>query len=888
MDGDTLLTEDRSFPYSDKEIELVCGSLVTIRKGTLQVIHLTVKEFLRSRHKLDGSGFSSLLIDPDNGNLQLTLVCLRCIATNTKPLVDLESEAKHIDWGLDTDALDQCQAQAPLLQYASFSWLMHLIECKLDDMPEVILECERTFNSPMTFSWVETCMTFQPDSTLRLVVGFSEVRDRFCGSSQGPWPSQATGFHFFASWCTAMSRVFEEYGHILARRPWEIYFIDLSDIFNSYPSLQLLWQKHGETPSVEKILYLKDYRDPRPWYEKPQPHLQLQQSLQVVSLDRASVFLIHDEGRNIYIWGETRIVENRCWIAVQHDSTGQSLPPATGLVESSDQEWRLVDREIDPSGMYVALFYTVSIGRSNSSINGLTIIWRIDENISFRRRMNSEPWARVIFSHAFESERPWQWARALMFNDDHECITPTGMVDLSTGSRNPLPNSILSSTRISTSLFYSYRGRYLFVFEPDTQNSPGERPILARRFDTFEPNLSVDFSLGDERRRILDVSLTGLYLVLGKPLVDNQPLDDDIIYLYNTDSKKTIELRLPEPLEFLRSKFQFSRHDTRLILFLPQVPPSPGGLRVMIWDCLGTQPKLRSSAYLRQDSFIDRNQIHVHKAANSAVIVTDANFIQRIELGDEVKFPDEIKIVDDYPHRLSNVSRDGVHWVLVNYGQNCGKVQIIDIMSHNAPAQRFDLDWSQSDIPNVLAQGFGLPISLSPDLRVLIINSEVFDIAMNESNGASESPTLTPFTIEGLPLLLKPHRHRYPTWVLECKISPCNSYVIYVGEGDQWCQKYRYLSAIFLYRIDLEKRTSVRLDLNLPEGSDIFDASFHPSLPLLTIRYALLTSSELKILELENSLKNPPMLHLAIVDLNTLKRTSLEIPKGQPREALAK
>ena len=862
----------------------MCGSLLTIRKGTLQVIHLTVKEFLTSRHKLDGSGFSSLLIDPDVGNLQLTLVCLRCIATNTRPLVDLKSEAKHMDWSLDTNALDQYQAQAPLLQYASFSWLMHLIECKLDDMPKVILECERTFNSPTTFSWVETCMTFQPDSTIRLLVGFSEVRDRFCGSSQGPWPSQATGFHFLASWCTAMSRVFEEYGHILPRRPWEIYFIDLCDIFNSYPSLQLLWQNHGETSSVEKVLYLNNYRDPRPRYEKPQPHLQLQQSLQVASLDRASVFLIHDEGRNIYIWGETRMLQNRCWIAVQHDSTGQSLPPATGLVEWSDQEWLLVDREIDPNGMYLALFYATDIGRLNSSESGLTIIWRIDENISFRRRMNSEPWARVIFSHVLmQSERPWLWARACMFNDDHQCITPSGMLDLSTGSRKPLPDGIVRDAGFSNGLFYSCSGRYLFASEPNTQNSREERPILARRFDTFEPNISVDFSLGDERRRVLDVSLTGLYLVLGKPLADNQPMDD-IIYLYNTDSNKTIELPLPEPLEFWQSKFHFSRHDTRLITFLSH---PHGGLRVMIWDCLATQPKLRSSAYLRQDSFTDRSQIHVHKAANSAVIVTNTRSIQRIELGDEIKFPDEIEVIDDYPYRLSNISRDGVHCVSASYGKNSGKVQIMDIMSHNAPARRFDLDWSQSDIPSALAQGFGLPICLSPDLRVLIINSEVFDISINESNGAFENPTLIPFTIEGLPLLLKPHRHRYPTWGLECRISPCNSYVIYVGEGDQWGQKSRYLSAIFLYRIDLGRRTSVRLELNLPEGSDSFDASFHPSLPLLTIRYALPTSTQLKELEHNNLFKDPPMMRLAIFDIDTLKMTSLEIPNGQHRESLA-
>ena len=886
MDGDTLLTEGHTFPYSDKEIELVCGSLVTIRKGTLQVIHLTVKEFLRSRHGSEDSSFSSLLIDPDYGNLQLTLVCLRCIATNTKPLVDLKSEAKHIDWGLDTDALDHRQAQAPLLEYASFSWLMHFVECKLDDMPEVILECERTFNSATTFSWVETCMTFQPDSTLRLLVGFDEVRDKFCGSNDDLWPP------FLGSWCTAMSQVFEEYGAILARRPWEIYFIDMCHIFSADSSLQMMLQGHGETLSMEKVLYLNEYRDPRPPQEKPQPHLQLQQSLHVSSLNPIPVFLVHDERQNIYIWGETRIVGNSCWIAVQHDGTGQSLPPATGLIEGSDQTWWLNDCVISPNGMYLVLFYNLDLfshaeQSQKLSVEYLTLVWQIDENISFKRRMNCEPWARVIFSHAFNSKMSWHQSRNIIFSDDHHCITPSGMLYLSTGNIKPLPDGILGDVSFYAGLFFSGNGRYLFATEWWTLGSPEERLALARRFDTFEPTLSVDFPMGDKMRRVLDVSLTGLYLVLGEPFVDEnerQP-EDDALYLYNTDSNETTELRLPEPLEYCNGKFHFAHHETKLFAFLPA---QFGGLRVIIWDCLATHSRLRSFAYLGQASFIDRHQIHVHKAANSAVIVTDTNLIQRIELSDEIKCPDENTVIDDYPHRLSKISRDGMRWVLVSYGQNCGKVQIIDITSHNAPARRFDLDWSQSDIPHVVAQGSCLSMSLSPDLSVLIINSEVFDITINESNGASESSTLTPFTIEGLPILLKPHRHRYPSWGLECKISPCNSYVIYVGQGDQWGKKSRYLSAMFLYRIDLQRRTSVRLELDLPEGSGSFDASFHPSLPLVTIRYALPTSIKRMEVDLDNLFKIPLMMRLAIFDFETLKMTSLEIPNSQHRESLAK
>ncbi len=62
-DEDTLLSDSKSFPYSDKDVELVCGSLIVVRNGSLQVIHLTIKEYLRSSHSPGKSNFSDLLVD---------------------------------------------------------------------------------------------------------------------------------------------------------------------------------------------------------------------------------------------------------------------------------------------------------------------------------------------------------------------------------------------------------------------------------------------------------------------------------------------------------------------------------------------------------------------------------------------------------------------------------------------------------------------------------------------------------------------------------------------------------------------------------------------------------------------------------------------------------
>lgn len=879
MDGDTLLTEDRSFPYSDKDLELICGSLVTIRKGTLQLIHLTVKEFLRSRHGTDGSAFSKFLVDPKHGSLQLTLVCLRCIATDAEPLIDLDSKAPQIDWTLDADALDRCQARAPLLEYAIFSWLVHMIDCKLDDLFEITPTFHKTFDSPITFSWVEKCMALQPDSTLRLMVGVDEVRDRFYGSRQDPWSQQEASSEFFASWCIVMSRVFEEYGAILARRPWEIYVIDLYDAFSANSSLQKFWQEYGETPLRERNLHLNGYRAPHPPQEKPQPYLQLQQSLHVGSLDQGTVFLVHDEGRNIYIWGETLIrADNHC-ICVQHAETGHRLPPAKDVSGKSDQKWQFIAHEISPNGRYLALVYCSDLYDLDKESSDLTIVWQLQENLSFERRMDREPWARVVFSHVSKPALFYS-SSAVKFKDDRHCITPCGMLDLLTGDRRLLPDGLRYRFDDSACLFYSCRGKYLFASEAHICGK--EESVQVKRVDPFEPSLSIDFSWESKRRRLADVSPTGRYLVLGV-LEDSKvvTIEEKILYLHDTISNETIELHLPGPLDYWNGKFHFSGDETRLIAFLL----GRSTMKVLIWDCLAIAPRLTSHAdwplNVVTHVVTQPHQIHVHKAATSAVMVTGTRSIQRIGLGDSILFLDSKEVIDDYPHRLATISMDNSSWALVSYGRKGGKVQILDLMSLDAPARRFELEWSQSEIAGVLDLSASLPQSVSPNLDVLVINAEVFDMA-NKANKPSVS-TLTPFTIEGLPALLKCHRYPISSLGLQCYISPCNSFVVYVGRGDQWANRSRYSSAIFLFRIDLEKRTSARLELTLPDELCCPHASFHPSLPLMAMSYASPTATEL-----ENIMLEPPSLHLAIFDLKSLEMVKLEVPEGQLRKAIAK
>lgn len=201
--------------------------MITVRQETLQIIDLTVKEFLTITHGPKKSTYSDLLIDPAKASLRLTLACLKCI--NVK---------------LDVEAVIQRQRQAPLAEYASLTWMMHLTEYEGAHMIGVSKAFQETFDSPSTFYWVTTCITFQSDSVLHLLAELKEVVEYVTGMVPDHWPERETSCVFFADLCYTLRNVFEEYGSTLSHRSWEVHFLDLQ---SSFPKIGQLYKQFGDT-----------------------------------------------------------------------------------------------------------------------------------------------------------------------------------------------------------------------------------------------------------------------------------------------------------------------------------------------------------------------------------------------------------------------------------------------------------------------------------------------------------------------------------------------------------------------------------------------------------------------------------------------------------------
>ena len=773
-------------------------------------------------------------------------------------MVDSTPGIARLDIKLDNEAVMQRQRQAPLTEYASLTWMMHLTECDGVHMIGVSKAFRAAFESPSTFNWVEACMTFQPDSVLRLLVGLEEAIEYVSGLSPDHWPKRELSCVFFTNWCYTLRDIFEEYGSILSYSPFEVHFLDLR---NSFSRIGQLYEKYGDTPRRDVTRYIDGYNSPRSCRPDPRADKRLQQDVQRRSMLDNDRFFIHDERRRLYFWGYRTIDLNNLQLFVQNAITGQRLPPGVKLDGEAGRLGHLGSYGLSPSGEYIVVVYW------NVEFTGrrLTLIWQINEELRFKKRLRSEPWAKISFSHQCGIELFQPTAISVVFLDDGYCLTPSGKIHLASGSRRPLFDHLSkhfdSASPDVMDSFYSQNGKYLFISE---MLHPG-RVCRARRVTLFTESSEYVCSWKDSRRRVADVSPSGRFLVLS-PDYDTirTGKGDEYLYLYDVSTSETVLLPFVEPLCYYQAKYHFMKNERELIVFIGCWTHGVCTMNVLIWSDLQSHLMLRSHGQLKVGS-IEPQRIHVNHDESSALMVSGDMVVHRVDFRTQVTFPDSSDLNDDYPCTISQVSKDGACWALLKFGQNKAQLQRTDLSAARGPIYSLDLELSPCDEPHLLVTSF------SSNLRVLVVDAQVFSI-VEGTNGL----TATSFTIESLPELLLHYRTRLNLShrnLLRCLVSPCNSYFMFISPGDPHARDVAP-STLYAFRVDLVSRSSARLDLHLPKDLTFISADFHPSQQLMLLTYSSFSRPGFDLLE-----EAPPM-HVFIVELGNLETKPIVLPKS--------
>ena len=457
------VSTDDDLLYSEKDIELVCGSLVTTRNGVLQLIHLSTKEILQERP----GGMSPddpcwpFYVDVRETGPRIALLCTSYIDTHqchvdsyVQPELSLTSRLEHRSSKFD---LPRILEAAPFLEYAYTSWQGHLVDGEAEE--GLLLQLQSILSYRFTSLWVEFRLAQDPDALWKLERNCIAMQDWVLRSSM-----TSEGVAFLQAWCGAMLGLFKEYGLIIRAWPQEMHYIDIGSFFSS-PHPGEFYPKLGEPNLREHERYLADLGS-RKSKSEIEPYRQLLPQLEGHGF---LGFFLYDEKRDVFCYSEKEFRSGMETIWVQDRQTGRRLSPmkkALSFESDMFMNGEPVSAVFSRDRRYLGILYCVDY------TSYCTSIWEIEDQFNFHDIKQSQPWARrlqCLHVPDMTEEYLSKYCRSLYLTigpDDLFC-TPSGLVDAHRGVRQRLPAPPLGRDRDIPA--FSGDGRFLFYGDWDSR-----------------------------------------------------------------------------------------------------------------------------------------------------------------------------------------------------------------------------------------------------------------------------------------------------------------------------------------------------------------------------------------------------------------------------------
>ena len=851
-EGHSLLSTDGSFPYSNKDIELVCGSLVTVRNETLQIVHLTVKQYIQSP---SGPTTLRLLTETKGASLQSTLACLSFLKRKcVEPIAQLFPE-RPIDVEDDVLDLSRLYSKDPFLEYACLSWMVHLMDCVSVEALEASRSIYETFNSPSTFGWIESCMTLQSESASRLLISLEDARDWVANLQSDGAFAEDISFLFVSRWCITMEQVLKEYSPVFEHRPAEIYYLDLASTFALH-GLSDLYEQHGGLMRREKCSRFCSDKIPKPPSKEVPPGRQLANFKESMHLD----FLLYEPNRDIYIWSAFSR-DGPPLLFTQSASSGRQLQPLADLENApSDISLFMRSHAMSEDGGYLGIVY-----RNHRTGNFVILIWEIELTLNFTRRMQAFPWARVIHRSTIDEQSHLKlWSNPCITFDPHGvCYTPNGLVRTALGAEsfaadNPLQrlsNKIAHEFQEIQRVIYSGNGQFLFV--------SSETAITKYTFADLEIHFKM--SLSGKTNVVSCSSLSGRYLAF---VARDQPRS--VSGLMETQNNFSLVDTLSGETMFLphltgqeQKAWDYGlciSIDEReaVVWFFDRQADNPELLSVYHYAGLPNEVYLRAQGKCTCDSIDHVTGVTVTRDHRAAHYITVSGEIQRVSLGDEIKFLDTSDRLNEYPSQAIFLSQDGSRWAGVYYGSDKAQIQIYTVLKPTEHPQCIEFQRTSS-----FSDGSTTFMTMSMDLSVVILDWEVYSLNSKPGECGLTVQTLKlPRDLGVTPSALKSHSGY-------CSVDSSNEFVVYFTKGKRNFESSPECSDLFaLFRINFDETSACRLHPSLPEDMIEISAEFHPSISLLIIGFGLVSEALVSGMDRISY-------HMVLIDMDTMSKRAI-------------
>ena len=548
--------DDDDLLYSEKDIELACGALVISRNETLQLIHLSTKEILTQRPHFMRSDDSRLAfyIDPQRDNPHMATTCVSYISTHlngidsvTRPNLETVSRLQFSKESFDSTEL---VTKSPFIDYASISWLAHLIDGKISLELESIMHCLQVLLTyDLTILWIELCVLLHGDIIWTLERSCKELMswaDYTMVPAAESSCRQAIGFLW--AWSSAVVSIINEYGRVIEEHPYEIHYLDLENVLSNEcapgpAALPLSFASTQGRTVREQISVLRTVDKSEPKI-KIEPRRQLQSNLQDPALNFSLGFVLYESTRDVYFSAEYLVKNNTEVLRVQERTNGRKLQPMKSTLNVLNVSCEYLELEtaiLSPDRTYLAILY----GNGNGYF--VTSIWSIERHLDFLNIRDRRPWARRLHCCGCVNFSFLTSCLPLTVGQDGFFYSPSGKIHPERGIHKQIPDSLINTTMKETdwptytSVVLAFAGNGQTIIKLDRSSGLLEKISWLEDMVTEPLHSSLPGSSWQQHRAYLRaMSQTARFMVYEIPHED-QSTDSPPALLYLLDTGGYVE-----------------------------------------------------------------------------------------------------------------------------------------------------------------------------------------------------------------------------------------------------------------------------------------------------------------------------------------------------------
>lgn len=663
--ANSFIGSDETLLYSERDFELACGSLVVIRYGAIQLVHLSARDYLQ-KTELDPMlppDLNGFFVDSEKSSSLLAAHCTSYLLKNCSPGTLAPGEV--CQWA---DTLIKSKAKLPLLEYASLNWLVHAT----DGVPTVIVTSQTYIigfiHSQASLLWIYLCLILESYSSYQLRFDLGQFLERATDENVNE-PHMA--FDILQKWLRSWLHVLEDNFESLDRRPSDLLFMHPEDIFGlqGFP-----FRKPDVTTNpYEKLTQLKTLSLER-GLQKVQKNRYLEKEL---SLGYPMWFFAFDTKRDCFFFLD-QISINSYHLYCQDRQTGRRLHRLTDN-ELGDEGGRVIIHagQLSSDGGYLGFVCTFTDPADVASGERFyTAVWLLQDQIDFKSRRRNDAWGKKILSITTRSPafrepfRPLAFAKGILY-------CPSGRIHLKTKDIKEHPSTLFQTDRAGKPLLYlafSGDGTSVIGFGDKVAYKSTSEGKDLKAFSPSEDNVIDDF-------RPLGFSHTGRYILWRECYAD-------MLTLVLQDTISGQRHLLPEDPEMMgKDEFSFSSSESRLV-GVYQFANDDGVLEshVWVWN-LDEVPVIYGKKKLQHavlQSFLDDETNTLYLALGDT-----SRLWQRLSLSDPALNDLDILIEEVKPvYTVQEVSRDGKWLATLQYD---GNKYVFQSVAHLWNTQLMDL-----------------------------------------------------------------------------------------------------------------------------------------------------------------------------------------------------